>query len=103
MSRRLLQPSEAMTGAQSLRLYRGAVILFLAAGLIAAVNAATYMVGDDAGTWTIPATTNDLNYTAWAESRNFRFGDDLSKSSSAFQRGSCTVAPLQEDSCRTMI
>ncbi|BBN13929.1 hypothetical protein MPTK1_6g07510 [Marchantia polymorpha subsp. ruderalis] len=66
-----------MTGAQSLRLYRGAVILFLAAGLIAAVNAATYMVGDDAGTWTIPATTNDLNYTAWAESRNFRFGDDL--------------------------
>ncbi|KAG6543075.1 hypothetical protein Mapa_015571 [Marchantia paleacea] len=66
-----------MTGAQSLRVCRGGVILLLAAGLIAAVNAATYMVGDDGGTWTIPATTNDLNYSSWAAARNFRFGDEL--------------------------
>ncbi|BBN03130.1 hypothetical protein MPTK1_2g20980 [Marchantia polymorpha subsp. ruderalis] len=41
------------------------------------VDAATWMVGDDLGSWTVPATSNDLNYTAWAEARNIRFADQL--------------------------
>ncbi|KAL2644757.1 hypothetical protein R1flu_012344 [Riccia fluitans] len=60
----------------------GALILslltaVLSSHMIMAVDAMTWNVGDDAGTWTIPATSNDINYTAWAASRNIRYGDKL--------------------------
>ncbi|KAL3691390.1 hypothetical protein R1sor_005041 [Riccia sorocarpa] len=51
--------------------------LLLASALFAHVNAVTYNVGNDLATWTIPATTNELNYTNWAASINFRFGDEI--------------------------
>ncbi|KAG6550884.1 hypothetical protein Mapa_007498 [Marchantia paleacea] len=49
----------------------------LVAILQVSVDAVTWMVGDDLGTWTVPATSNDLNYTAWAEARNIRYADQL--------------------------
>ncbi|KAL2622525.1 hypothetical protein R1flu_002730 [Riccia fluitans] len=63
-----------MTG--SLRLIGGACLaLSMALVLIIDVNAESYNVGE--ASWTIPATTNELNYTSWAASINFRFGDEL--------------------------
>ncbi|KAL3697999.1 hypothetical protein R1sor_012075 [Riccia sorocarpa] len=49
----------------------------LSCHILRKVDAETWYVGDDTGDWTIPATSNDLNYTAWAEFRNIRYGDTL--------------------------
>jgi hypothetical protein len=62
-----------------------AVWVLLALGLLAAANvvtATTYQVGSVGGAtgdWTVPSTSNGLDYQTWADGQTYQFGDELGK------------------------